>query len=647
MVTINEELIDLILKRSHYIYLFENGMIQDMIDPYNRAKTELMTRVARLEDYGQGWTLQYRMDRLNSQLHEMDMILKNANDDGIATVSNYLNEFGQVENDFYNRLLGDRFGTIGINTVGLPIQQIYEIVNTPIGGSMYHERMVKRYGDAMFNIKSDLTQSVLQGEDMAKASRRLFGIGQAMGGEIGSRLIQQSSVIARTEIMRVSNAVSQRIYDENTDILKGVQWISTLDNRTCLICGALDGKIFYYNKKMVPPPRPRHPRCRCCLVPITKSWAELGADQKIQEPDAGTRPFTYIGEKPPLGSRQYVSQMNKWAGDVPATEIYPQWLKRMNGQDPAFVRDILGPKRYELWQAGKLEFNDMVKGNKILTLDKLGGKIGGVSPIPVKSPLKTGTVVSVSPLGGGINQTEIIEISINNTEKVKAVFKSVSGEVWINKGGINIRNTIINQKFSLANREVAAYEVDQALGFNLVPQTTLRRVISETGEVRLGSVQKWAEGDLKPFYNFDGNLDPKDSYKIGILDFLIGNTDRHGYNLLVNLNNKKPICIDHGFSFPRATGTIGSGLLGLEEFYCQPLIKFYREQSEFEKIFSLYFDETERKKIVTLLNNLNIEGMAKKYKMNSLEKAAFLKRRGELVEAIETYTLDDLFKRRI
>jgi hypothetical protein len=182
----------------------------------------------------------------------------------------------------------------------------------------------------------------------------------------------------------------------------------------------------------------------------------------------------------------------------------------------------------------------------------------------------------------------------------------------------------------------------------LVPQTTLRRVISETGEVRLGSVQKWAEGDLTLFSNYYiEKLDPKDSYKIGILDFLIGNTDRHGHNLLVNLNTKKPICIDHGYSFPQATGTIGSGPLGLEEFYCQPLTAFYKRQFEFEKRFSIYFDETERKKIVISLNNLNIEGMAKKYKMDSSEKAAFLKRRKALVEAIETNTLDDLFERRI
>ena len=434
MPTINEELRDLILRRSHYIYMFENGMIKDMIEPYNRAKLDLMAKIAKLEDYGQGWTLQNRMDRLNSQLREIDVTLKYANDDGIGVVSNYLNEFGQTEKDFYDNLLADKFGTIGIGINRLPIEQIHEIVNTPIGGLKYHERMIKRYDDSMFDIKSNLTQSIIQGEDMAKASRRLLGIGNEMGGVIGSRLMQQSSVIARTEIMRVSNSVAERIYNENTDILKGQQWCATLDGRTCISCGSLDGKIFYFNKNMTPPPRPLHPNCRCVLIPITKSWAELGADKKIQEPDAGTRPFTYTGEKPLPGSRQYKEQIDKWAGDVPETEFYPQWLKRMNGQDPDFVRGILGPKRYDLWQSGKIEFKEMVKGNKILRLDELqDGKIKWKSPSKLLKENPMSSVEGFINCISGIRKESLMELTVSKPNPCVDYTRDENGK-WFFKG---------------------------------------------------------------------------------------------------------------------------------------------------------------------------------------------------------------------
>lgn len=649
MPTINQDLRDLILKRSHMIYMFENGMIKDMVDPFNRAKTEMMSKIAKLEDYGQGWTLQYRMDRLNSQLREIDTVLKYANDEGIGIVSNYLNEFGQTEKEFYDNLLADKFGTIGIGINKLPIEQIHEIVNTPIGGLKYHERMIKRYDDSMFDIKSNLTQSIIQGEDMAKASRRLLGQGKEIGGIVGNRLMQQSQTIARTEIMRVSNSVAERIYNQNTDILKGNQWLSTLDHRTCISCGALDGKIFYFNKGMVPPPRPLHPNCRCTLVPITKSWAELGADQKIQEPDASTRPFTYTGDKPLPGSRQYLGQKDKWAGDILDTEFYPQWLKRMDGQDPAFVKGILGSKRYDLWQSGKIEFKEMVKNNRILRLDELGGKIKSKL---TKSPLGTGKVTSVSYLKvlGGVNQSRMIEIKDINGVKFQTIFKPIKGETW-KVGNEKLRESIINKDFSYAQREVLAYKIDQSLGFNMVPETRLRRIIIDS-ESKLGSIQTWIEDkDIISFADFTSktkNILKEDTYKLGIFDFLIGNTDRHGFNILVNKKTRKIVNIDHGCSFPSSYEDLVAFKkrqeLGLQEFKCSPLKKYYKDVYKENQSFNSFFNKDEREKIIKSLNDLDIEDMAKKYKMSDSEKSTFLNRRKVLVDAIRENKLDDLLK---
>lgn len=126
---------------------------------------------------------------------------------------------------------------------------------------------------------------------------------------------------------------------------------------------------------MTPPPRPAHPYCRCFLAPITKSWDELEKNLKVKGPDPGTRPYTYTREKPPLGARPYASLKNKWAGDVPDAEKYPEWLKRMDGQDPTFVHDILRPTRYDLWKGGKVKFNEMVKNGKIISISQLKKRI--------------------------------------------------------------------------------------------------------------------------------------------------------------------------------------------------------------------------------------------------------------------------------
>ena len=52
--------------------------------------------------------------------------------------------------------------------------------------------------------------------------------------------------IARTEVMRVSNAAHDKCYAENRDILKGEEYLATLDERCCFTCSHYDGTVFVY-----------------------------------------------------------------------------------------------------------------------------------------------------------------------------------------------------------------------------------------------------------------------------------------------------------------------------------------------------------------------------------------------------------------
>lgn len=67
--------------------------------------------------------------------------------------------------------------------------------------------------------------------------------------------------------------------------------------------------------------------CRCTLVPVTKSWQELGLT--AQEAAPGAR-----------------ASMN---GEVPASQTFEEWLGKQSKDDQI---EILGQKRYDLWQAG-------------------------------------------------------------------------------------------------------------------------------------------------------------------------------------------------------------------------------------------------------------------------------------------------------
>ncbi|MBW8001746.1 MAG: hypothetical protein FVQ80_06950 [Planctomycetes bacterium] len=398
MAAVNSELRDLILKRQHYIQSFENGSIRDIAAHYDAAKPALVTQLARLQSFEERSglvqpTLQFRMNRLNAQINEIDVVVKSANRGAINSLTSDLEGFARLEKGHYEGLLGAQFGAIGVNIVRIPFEHVDRMVRTPLGGLVYNERMFNTYRSAMTEMKSELTQSLILGEDMAKASRRLVGVGDRFGGTVGRKLKERAEVIARTEIIRVSNEVSSGIYDANTDVLKGMQYIATLDNRTCLVCARSDGKVFYFNKNPISQgEKPtRHPRCRCSLMPVSKTWKELGAD--MQEPLEGGRPFVYKGKPPPgLSKRmlQFRGNPTRWSGQVPASLKYPDWLKAMDIDDPEFVRDILGNKKYGLWRSGKVQLKEMAKNNKVLTLKQLDDLVGGqyvYGPPLAKAPI--------------------------------------------------------------------------------------------------------------------------------------------------------------------------------------------------------------------------------------------------------------------
>ena len=75
------------------------------------------------------------------------------------------------------------------------------------------------------------------------------------------------------------------------DVISGIRFVCSLDERTCLTCLELDGSE-------TPPRLPIHKGCRCITVPITKTYRQLGLD--MDEISSGTR-SSAIGQVPAEG----------------------------------------------------------------------------------------------------------------------------------------------------------------------------------------------------------------------------------------------------------------------------------------------------------------------------------------------------------
>lgn len=157
--------------------------------------------------------------------------------------------------------------------------------------------------------------------------------------------------------------------------------------------------------------------------------------------------------------------------------------------------------------------------------EKGGGGLVDLTPTPIDG--------DSDHLGGGINESLVI-----HSPDGDVVFKPVDGESFGARSG-----TIDNEDAPLAEREVLASRVDELVELGVVPHTAMVDY-----EGREGSAQVMIENA----HGITSGIDPEDRAKIGILDAMIGNLDRHGGNALLD-DDGKAWGIDHGYSFGKTS----------------------------------------------------------------------------------------------
>lgn len=130
-----------------------------------------------------------------------------------------------------------------------------------------------------------------------------------------------ASAMVRTAVQHTASIARQATWDANSDLVKKVKWVSTLDGRTTQICRSLDGQIFPVDSGPRPP---IHVSCRSTTV------AELDEE------------FDFLKE----GATR--SSVN---GYVDQDQTYYQWLQK---QPKAFQNTAIGSRRATLLRNGGL-----------------------------------------------------------------------------------------------------------------------------------------------------------------------------------------------------------------------------------------------------------------------------------------------------
>ncbi len=311
----------------------------------------------------------YQQKRLKELLDAANKAISSAYSGSYAKTLKDLKDFSSAEFSIYAGLY-NRLLDYELFAVAIPVALATELSkDSLIQGAVLKDWWNKQSKDLQMRFATEIRKGMLGGESIDTIRQRITGkstgkfttvkvgdktkrVYEYTGG-ILSNSKREATALVRTAVLTISNNANLEVLKQNKDVINGVQHISTLDDRTTLLCMSQDGgqwDIETYEPLPTSPvktkwmgPPPLHFNCRSFIIPVVKTWEELGIDAK--ELSEGTRAA--------------------WKGTTVSEKMtYSDWLKMQNRETQI---KVLGKARYNLWKENKLSFNDMidVRGNPI------------------------------------------------------------------------------------------------------------------------------------------------------------------------------------------------------------------------------------------------------------------------------------------
>lgn len=348
MASVNEALRDRAIRHAIELGRYGAGLSQRIVSLLNSADADILdklaARIAGIEERGFdiGPKTTARLQRLLSEVGALNSAIYDQVHNQLA---DELTDFAGAEAGFQKAAIDAALAVDLGSALPTPTRLRAIVEEAPMEG-----RLLASWTEGMAQGRIDrISQAVrlgmTQGENTDAIVRRIRGTKAARytDGVLDiSRRSAQS--IVRTSVNHISNQAAQHTWKANEHLVKGWQFVSTLDSRTTITCASLSGQVFPIGEGPIPP---RHIRCRSITVAVTKSFRELGVDKD---------------ELPP-GTRATMD------GQVAGDTTFTKWL---TDKGPAMQDNILGATRAKLFRDGKLNLQDFIKADgTVLTLDQL------------------------------------------------------------------------------------------------------------------------------------------------------------------------------------------------------------------------------------------------------------------------------------
>lgn len=297
--------------------------------------------------------------------------------------------------------------------------------------------------------QAEMAKGILIGETNSQLVKRIRGAGILATPDptapkgIMAKARRDAEALVLTSASSVANHARIESFKAKPNLIKGIVWLATLDNRTTLICMALDGKMWSlpdfkpigHNK--VFPGSTAHWRCRSTQTAVLYSWSEL-AGKKLKELDDQTLQAAVDKKLAASGmsqAQQEAARVRTRAsmdGQVGKANTYGDWAAK-KGKD--FLNQTLGPGRAELYNNGQISFSDLTdQNNRPITLKQLEESVASGNP-PPQTNTNTFPTAPTPKKFADVEAAAAALAKAQQAEKDAAAAEKIAGH---SKAGINV-----------------------------------------------------------------------------------------------------------------------------------------------------------------------------------------------------------------
>lgn len=333
-MNINDKLIDKYIKRDISLMRVEAYEIRKILTLLLKLEKEIKEELYKYQGFKYDLTA-YRRKRLEKKLKSIKLIIKDTYKEILNIQKMSYLDLTSLEYKFAQSSLTSIIG-ISLETTAPSALLLKSVVNdTLILGSRIKDKWVIQANYLYSQCADQIRMGLLLSEPPAQLSRRIFP-------NVTGVARRNATTLARTSFHAIIQRARFEGYKEIDNVIKGYQWLSTLDSRTSLTCVGLSGLVWDKNYKPIGHSKrwrgspPAHFNCRSTIVPVVKSYKELDIKNKKDIPES-TR----------------ASMDGQAAADI----SYLDWLKNKSKKTQI---EVLGVGRRKLWLDGKLSQRDLI-----------------------------------------------------------------------------------------------------------------------------------------------------------------------------------------------------------------------------------------------------------------------------------------------